>query len=137
MISRELGGEINEIEGSQLRDFLIFIAVDEQNAQTTKQVEEAVAQLSLDKSSESMSSFSRTSSSITDIEEKDCGTEKGLPEERSERGMGSSLHGELVTINESIAKVERRKSASQGSKKLFIFNCSFYFIVKSSNPIIP
>ncbi|XP_065056573.1 diacylglycerol kinase eta-like isoform X2 [Rhopilema esculentum] len=90
-------------------------AVDEQNAQTTKQVEEAVACLSLDKSSESMSSYSRTSSSMTDIDDKDSGNEKdiSISQGRIERDL--NLHGELITIDESLVNVERRKSASQGS----------------------
>ena len=95
-------------------DFVcFFVAVDEQNAQTTKQVEEAVAQLSLERSSESMSSFSRTSGSITDIEEKDLGTEKGLGDEVPNRDINSSVHIDLGIIDESVPKV---KSASQGSK---------------------
>ena len=108
---------------------LSFLAVDEQNAQTTKQVEEAVAQITLDKSSESMSSFSRTSGSITDIEEKDSGNEKGLTEDISSiRSISSSVHADLGTIDESFSKeVERRKSASQGSK-YFNFQL-FYFLI--------
>ena len=98
--------------------FCCFPAVDEQNAQTSKQVEEAVAQLSLDRSSDSVSSYSRSraSSSITDIEEKDNETEKGLIEDRSGLCVGSPMHSGLGTIDESMSKVERRKSASQGSK---------------------
>ena len=104
-----------------------FLAVDEQNAQTTKQVEEAVAQITLNKSSESMSSFSRTSSSITDIEEKDSGNEKCLTEDISSRGISSSVHTGLGTIDESFSKVERRKSASQGSQYLYFH--LFYFLL--------
>ena len=81
-------------------------------------MEEAVAQLSLDKSSESVSTFSRASSSIVDVDEKDRGTEKELS---SDGSLGSSLHGELVTIDESTANVERRKSASQGSESIRVY----------------
>ena len=111
--------------------------MDEQNAQTTKQVEEAVACLSLDKSSESMSSYSRTSSSMTDIDDKDSGNEKdiSISQGRIERDL--NLHGELVTIDESLVHVERRKSASQGSMRIFYVDLSFHLFYIFLVPHLP
>ena len=88
----------------------------------------AVASLSLDRSSESMSSFSAASSSIVDIEDKDSGNEKdfSISQDAIQYPTTSSLGAELITIDESLVKVERRKSASQGS--MFV---NHYFSVQS------
>ncbi len=91
--------------------------MDEQNAQTTRQVEEAVASLSLDKSSESVSSASVTSGSIVDVEDKDSGNEKdiGSSHEVIPCLVTSDIQMKFSSLDESMEKNERRKSASQGS----------------------
>ena len=92
--------------------------MDEQNAQTSKQVEEAVAGMSLDKSSESIGSALVTSGSIVDVEEKDSGNEKdiSLSEEEMHCSVVSTPDEEYKSFDELLVANERRKSASQGSK---------------------
>eukprot|EP00794_Sanderia_malayensis_P011142 gene11142-12314_t len=96
--------------------------VDEQNAQTTKQVEEAVASLSLDKLSYSVSSTSITSGSIVDVEEKDSGNEKGIIQRESPHQVipclvTSDIQNPFSSSFDATALQadKRRKSASQGS----------------------
>ncbi len=87
--------------------------MDEQNAQTTKQVEEAVASLSLSKSSESVSSASVTSGSIVDV---DSGNEKDISSSHEGIQCMMATEQDYDPFEGKLGRRERRLSVSQGSK---------------------